>query len=510
MNETEIRMLFEHTADLAAGYRKYVTSSSPYASAGHSELRTSLGGRLPSNGRDPRDVIDHLFNAARPGLTGSTGQAFFGWVIGGSHPAGVAADWLTSAWGQNAGIYQSSPAAAIAEEVAGKWLLDLFDLPRESSVGFCTGATMAGFTCLAAARGEVLKRLGWDVNEDGLFGAPPIPVFISQQAHSTIFAALRYLGFGQGKLVRIKADSEGRMDTDALAKKLTQHAGPGIIIAQAGHINSGAFDNLDKICDLAQEHDSWVHVDGAFGLWARTSPSLSLLGRGIERADSWSVDGHKWLQVPYDSGYAIVRNPEAHRNAMAITASYLNVDQSDGGMPSHYVPELSRRARGFATWVMLQTLGRSGVGMLVDRACDTAKYVAKRLSSISGIRILHDVCLNQISFAFEPKRFSLSADEATHALLLKIQQEGRWFIKEAYWCNRRIIRLSFSGQLIDRQLTEELLQDVARACEQIQSAFRIYTNTEVGRETQLLDQFESACSGNDNFIGHNSRYSGDT
>lgn len=278
---------------------------------------------LPEVTTEPRAVIDELVARAEPGLHLMTGPRFFGWVIGGSHPVGVAADMLTSAWGQNAGNHAATPAASAAEAIAARWLVELLDLPRESSVGFVTGATVANFTCLAAARGEVLRREGWDVDAQGLFGAPPITVLIGDDAHTTVFSALQFLGLGHDRVVRVATDEQGRIRPDAFDAALAAIDGPAIAILQAGQINTGAFDSFAELIPAAKAKGAWVHVDGAFGLWARACPAKRPLAVGVELADSWATDGHKWLQTPYDCGYAIVRDELAHRRAMTISASYL-------------------------------------------------------------------------------------------------------------------------------------------------------------------------------------------
>ncbi len=369
--------------------------------------------------------------------------------MGSSHPVGVAADWLTSAWGQNPAVYQTAPAAAIAEEVAGQWLIDLLDLPRQSSIAFSTGATMSSFICLAAARGEVLHRQGWDLEADGVFGAPEISVFLSEEAHSTIFAVLRYLGFGQNRLIKIAADDNGAMNSADLAGKLKTCSGPKIIIAQAGHINSGAYDDFEEVARLATNYGAWMHVDGAFGLWARTSPNLKHLCDGIDLADSWSVDGHKWLQVPYDSGYAIVKHPKAHRRAMTNSADYLNVSKTDGRNPTHYGPELSRRARGFTVWAVLQAMGREGIAQLVEDSCRNTQHLANKLRKIPGISILHQVCLNQLAISFEAFDDNVNGkrdhDEITLETIACLQANQRWFVKDARWKDQAILRISLTS-----------------------------------------------------------------
>lgn len=446
-NETMAAVL-NHAASHA---RRYRTGGQPlHPSADARELRRLFDRGLPDRGRDAIQVIDDLVRAAEPGLVGNTQPGFLAWVMGGSHPAGVAADWLTSAWGQNAAIYQCSPASAIAEEVVAGWLLDLLDLPRESSVGFTTGATMAAFICLAAARGEVLCRAGVDLDDTGLQGAPEVGIFIGDDMHASNFAVLRYLGFGERNFTRIPTNEEGVLDCAALEAALDRASGPGIVLCQAGQINSGAFDAFERIADLASRHGSWLHIDGAFGLWARAVPEIREHCRGAERADSWAVDGHKWLQVPYDSGFAIVRDAEAHRRAMDITASYISGNPEDGRNPTHFGPELSRRARGFAVWVMLQTLGRQGIAEMVRSHHLCARAIADRLASTSGIRVENPVGLNQVVLSFEGDNTGAStsghyADRLAEAL----NRTGRFFFRTADWRGRRILRISVIGYATD-------------------------------------------------------------
>lgn len=439
-----LEYLLEHSAKQAVDYRRRVDDLSPYTSTTYKELYDGFDVGIPKIGRESVQVIDGLFKAAAPGLLGSTSETFHGWVIGGSHPAGVAADWLTAAWGQNAGIYHTSPAAAVAEEVTGKWLLQLLGLPHESSVGFTTGATMASFISLAAARYHVLKQVDWDVNEEGMFGAPEVHVFISEEAHSSVYASLRYLGFGQKRLHRIPADVDGRISTDALETRLKLISGSVVIIGQAGHINTGAMDNFGVLCELRDKYDAWLHIDGAFGLWAQASSKYRYLCENVAHADSWAVDGHKWLQVPYDSGYAIVRHREAHQAAMAITAGYLNKAEHGGVDPSHFVPELSRRARGFSTWAVIQALGLIGIESLIDNNCRNAVFLAGELSKAPGINLLHEVMLNQVTISFGPANDD--GDAQTLKVLEALRTDGRWFVREAVWRGRVVIRFSFSTE----------------------------------------------------------------
>jgi glutamate/tyrosine decarboxylase-like PLP-dependent enzyme len=416
-----------------------------------------MGGPTPQRGEDGAAVIAALAEAADPGIMGIVGPRFFGWVIGASHEVGVAADWLTSAWGQNAGLYAGSPAAAVAEETAARWLLDILRLPPECSVGFVTGATMANFVGIAAARNEVLRRMGWDVEADGLPGAPRVRVILGEDAHTTVFAALRFLGLGAQTAERMPTDSEGRMDAAALERALAQGAGPTIVIAQAGQINTGAFDPMGRIAQACRRHGAWLHVDGAFGLWARAVPELAHLAEGVELADSWATDGHKWLQVPYDCGYAFVRDPEAHRRAMTIAASYLPQASAEYDA-SHYAPELSRRARGFATWAIIRHLGRDGVAAMVRGHCALAARLAARLSAAAGVRVINDVCLNQVIVAFGDGDGE-TQDAATRAVIARLQADNVCFAGGAAWRGRWVMRVS----VISAPLTEADIDRLASA-----------------------------------------------
>ncbi|WP_404381844.1 aminotransferase class V-fold PLP-dependent enzyme [Knoellia locipacati] len=424
------------------------------AAAPQEDYATSLRGftaPLPETGSDPGEVLGDLVRLADPGLMTPTGPRFFGWVIGGSHPAGVAADWLTSAWGQNAGNHQASPAASAAESVAAGWLLELLDLPREASVGFVTGATMANFTALGAARTAVLREAGWDVEADGLFGAPPVTALIGGEAHATVYAALQLLGLGRDRVVRLPVDGQGRiLVADALAE-LGRVARPAIVILQAGQINTGAFDAFAALVPAAKEAGAWVHVDGAFGLWARTSQRTRGLTEGVDRADSWAVDGHKWLQTPYDCGFVVVRDSEAHQRAMTIAASYLPTTDTGDRDPSHFVPELSRRARGFATWAMIRTLGRDGIEEMVDRHCACARLVADRLRAEPGVEVLNDVGLNQVLLRFGADLTDNEGDRVTRETIAQIRADGVCFTGGTSWQGLEAMRFSIIGFETDEE-----------------------------------------------------------
>lgn len=440
--EADVEAGLRDAAERAIAYRASVDDRPQRPAASYKDMLLAFDAPTPEQGLPAPAVISELATKAEPGLHAKTGPRFFGWVIGASHPVGVAADWLTSAWGQNCGNHQAAPAAAAAEETAARWLLDLLDLPRSCSVGFVTGATAANFVCLAAARSEVLRRVGWDVEANGLFGAPPIHVLIGDDAHTTVFSALQFLGLGHDRVVRIATDDQGRMQPASLATALASAIGPRIIVAQAGQINTGAFDPFEDIARLAEAHDAWVHVDGAFGLWARAAPSVAAQARGIDKCDSWATDGHKWLQTPYDCGYAIVRDSQAHRRAMTSAASYLPVGQEGERDPSHLVPELSRRARGFATWAMIRHLGRAGIAQMVERHCALARRFADRLVREPGVAIMNDVVLNQVIVRFGADETARAGDELTKDVIQLIQQDGTCFAGGARWRDQWVMRLS--------------------------------------------------------------------
>ena len=452
-----MKELFERAISHACNFRDTVADRVPRPIIPAGELYALFDGPTPEVSEDPLAVIDALNAAAEPGLTGSVGPRFFGWVIGASQPVGVAADMLTSVWGQNAGLYATSPAAAMAEKVAARWLLDMLRLPRECSVGFVTGATMAGFVCLAAARTAVLARVGWDVELDGLAGAPAVRVLIGDDAHVTVLAALRYLGFGD-RATRIPCDSEGRMDVVALRTLLSAGRGPAIVVAQAGQINTGAFDCVADIARVCREQGAWLHVDGAFGLWARLVPEMARLTAGLEKADSWSTDGHKWLQLPYDSGFAIVRDAASHRRAMSISASYLPSATEVEYNPGHLVPELSRRARGFPVWAQLRALGRQGLANMVRHHCALARRLARRLACETGVQVINEVCLNQVIVSFGTGSVA-ERSTLTRATVAQLQADNICLAGGSDWHGQFVLRLS----LIAAPLTEADVDRVAAA-----------------------------------------------
>lgn len=444
-NDDPIATLLSDAAMRAVAFRRALPDRPHVPRASYAEMVARMDGPTPEVGIAGPAVIADLDSLAGPGLSAMAGPRFFGWVIGGSHPVGVAADWLTAAWGQNAGNHVASPAAAAAETVAAAWLLDLLDLPRDCSVGFTTGATMANFSGLAAARGALLRRVGWDVEAQGLFGAPPITVLIGDDAHTTVFSALQYLGLGHDRVVRIPTDTNGRMDATAFAAAARELAGPAIAIAQAGQLNTGAFDPFVAITEETRARGMWLHVDGAFGLWARACPDVAHLGAGLEHADSWATDGHKWLQTPYDCGYVIVRDRDAHHRAMTTAASYLPLAAADERDPVHFVPELSRRARGFATWAMIRALGRDGIAAMIAGHCALARRMAASLARAPGVRLVNDVVLNQVIVRFGADRSDTDGDALTDAVIAQVQREGECFVGGARWRGRWVMRISVIG-----------------------------------------------------------------
>ena len=433
MNDT--RGLLRRTADHAADFLDSLDERPVFPSVTVEQLRAQLGGPLPDEPADPATVIDELVSGAEPGVVAIPSGRYFGFVIGGAVPAALAADWLTSAWDQNAGLYVAGPSASVVEEVAGAWLMDLLAIPQNVSFAFVTGCQMANFTALAAARWHVLTQAGWDVNADGLAGAPPVRVLCGAKVHVTVTRALRLLGLGTPEI--IDADDQGRMVARSLHDALQDSSGPTIVCAQAGDVNTGAFDPLPEIADAAREAGAWLHVDGAFGLWAAASPSLAHLVAGAELADSWATDAHKWLNVPYDCGLVFCAHPDAHRAAIGVHAEYLVHgeavrDQMD------WTPEFSRRARGFAVYAALRSLGRRGVTDIVERTCAHARRFADELAGLPGFELLNEVVLNQVLFRFE-------SDEHTDEVVSRVQESGEAWLSGTVWDGRRAIRISVSN-----------------------------------------------------------------
>jgi glutamate/tyrosine decarboxylase-like PLP-dependent enzyme len=462
--------LLRRTAELAIDYLEALPESPVRANQDVAALRATLCGPLPEEPSDPLGVIESLARDAAPGLIALAGPRYFGFVIGGGVPAAVAADWLTSAWDQNAGLYVAGPAASVVEEAVGAWLIEMFGLPPQSGYGFVTGCQMAHFTCLAAARHAVLARTGWDVEADGLFEAPPIEVIVGGEAHATIHAALQYLGMGRDRVHVVPTDEQGRMRADLFEQALAAiPAGrPLIVCVQAGNVNSGAFDPIASIIDATRRREgAWVHVDGAFGLWARLSPSTAGLLEGVERADSWASDGHKWLNVPYDSGLAFVADPLAHAAAMSPpNAPYLQYTSTGQRDEEQWVPEYSRRARGFALYAAIRSLGRQGIQEMVERCCSVAREIAKTLSATPGVEILNDVVLNQVLVRFiVPGGDQAAGDRLTRAVVQDIQDEGTIWLSGTTWHGVAAIRISVSNWATGPDEAEIAVAAILRAAD---------------------------------------------
>ncbi|MCW2767402.1 MAG: aspartate aminotransferase family protein [Nocardioides sp.] len=402
--------------------------------ASSDEVAKALGTELPAGGTDAAEVVDLLVRACDPGLTAMPSGRFFGFVIGGTHPAALAADWMVSAWDQNCGLRRLTPAHSAVEDITSDWLLDLLGLPAQSAVGFVTGATMSNFTALAAARDAVLRRAGWDVAERGLNGGPRVRVLVGAERHDTVDLALRYLGLGAPQPVAV--DDQGRVLADAMHAALAEVDGPCIVVLQAGNVHSGAFDPFADVIADAHAHDAWVHVDGAFGLWAGVSPTRRALVEGVEEADSWTTDAHKTLNVPYDSGLVIVRDRAALRAAMGMHGAYLIHDEL--GEPFDKVPEISRRGRAFPVWAVLRSLGRSGIGDLVDRLCGHASALAAGLAALPGARVLNDVVFTQVCATF-------GSDERTEEVVRRLLADGTVWMSGSTWQGQSVLRISVSN-----------------------------------------------------------------
>ena len=437
---TNLRTLLTETADRVADYRESLAERRVAPDADPERLREDLGGPLPAHGIDPASVLDELVAAVEPALMSSAGPRFFGFVVGGSLDSAVGADLLTTGWDQLAFNGASSPAAAIVEETVGVWLKESLGLPGPASFGIVTGTQAGNTVGLAAARHRVLERAGWDVERDGLQGAPRVRVIAGEERHATIDRSLRLLGLGVAAIENVPTGPNGAVDPEALVAAIEAGSGePTILVVQAGNVNTGAFDDLAVACEVAHRHGAWVHVDGAFGLWAAASPAFEHLVAGREAADSWVVDGHKWLNLPYDTGFVFCADPNAHAASMSYTAAYL-VGQGEGSVraPSDYVPESSRRARGFVTWAALRELGRDGLAELVERCCALARRFAEQLGGIDAVTIANDVVLDQVLVGF-------GDDDRTDRVIEGIQRDGTCWMGGTTWHGRRLMRISVSN-----------------------------------------------------------------
>ena len=450
-----MRELLSAAAERAIRYLETLDDRSVAPSKRAVAALAQLDEPLPEGPSDPAAVLAVLDDLGSPASMAMAGRRFFGWVIGGSLPATVAANWLAAAWDQNAAGWQPSPAAAAFEQVALRWLLAALGLPADCAAGFVTGATMANFACLAAARQAVLKRVGWDVEADGLFGAPPITVVVGDEVHVSVLKALGLLGLGRNRILRVPVDGQGRMRVD----RFPALAGPAILCLQAGNVNTGAVDPLAELCALARGAGAWVHVDGAFGLWAAAAPRRAPLLAGVADADSWATDAHKWLNVPYDCGLAFVRDARALQAAMAVTAAYLSV--SPERKPSDFTPELSRRARGVEVWAALKSLGRAGLAAMIERCCRHAERFAAGLRD-AGYEALNDVVLNQVLVSF--------GDAATTRRVIEaLQADGTCWCGGTEWQGRTAMRISVSSWATTDADVEKSLAAMLRVAAAVQA-----------------------------------------
>ena len=443
---SELRDLLVRTANTIADYREGVAEGRVFPDADTAELRAGFGGPLPVRRTPSTTVVDDLVAAAEPGLVATTGPRYFGFVIGGALASATAADLLATGWDQPAYNALSAPAAAVVEEVSGEWLKELLGIPATASFGFVTGAQAANTVGLAAARHWVLRAVGYDVERDGLIGAPRVRVIASVERHATVDRSLRFLGFGTAVVEEVAADGNGAIDVSRLGEVLaTTPPGPTIVVVQSGNVNTGACDDLAAATALAHAQGAWVHVDGAFGLWASASPATRHLVAGIDAADSWACDGHKWLNVPYDSGYVFCAHPDVHAAAMAYTAAYLALPGANAvRAPGDFVPESSRRARGLATWAALRELGRDGVAELVDRCCALARRFADQLGAAGGVEVVNDVVLNQVLVRFG-KDTEADPDATTDRVIDAVQRSGECWMGGTTWRGMRLMRISVSN-----------------------------------------------------------------
>lgn len=444
-NKRNRRDLLNTTSELANEFLDGVAERPVAWPVDFGNLLTELNGAgLQREGDDPNRIVGQLARLAERAIVATAGPRYFGFVVGGSLPVALATDWLTSAWDQNGAFYAHSPLAAAVEQIAGDWLIDLFGLSKDSSVGFVTGGTMANFTGLAAGRHALLQKVGWDVERQGLIGAPKITVVTSDESHVSVFACLQMLGLGSERVVRVPTDDQGRMRADQLRSTIAGIETPILVCAQAGNVNTGAFDPIPEIVSVTRDRPSWLHVDGAFGLWAAASTAHRSLVQGIELADSVSVDCHKWLNVPYDCGIAFVRDAPAHRAAMTLHASYYVTAHSAERDNCDWVPEASRRARGFTVYAALRFLGRSGIEQLIDRCCLLAQRMAERLAKDPAVSILNDVVLNQVLVRFSDPSGS-DSDEFTAAVIRRVQEDGTCWLGGTTWHGMRAMRISISN-----------------------------------------------------------------
>jgi glutamate/tyrosine decarboxylase-like PLP-dependent enzyme len=462
--DPDFRKTLESAFAQAVSHLENLDQTSVAATVDLDSLRARLNKPLPRDGVSPEQVINDLAEDVAGGLLGSAGGRFFGWVIGGALPAAVGADWLTSAWQQNSALYACSPAAAVVEETVGAWLKEILGLPERASFALVTGCQMAHVTCLAAARHALLSKCGWDVESKGMSGAPAIRILSSTESHGSFERAVRLLGYGQSQIKRLPIDDQGRLIPEALEDELEKDtAAPTLVLLQAGDINIGAYDEFEKLIPIAKRYAAWVHVDGAFGLWAGASPRFRHLVKGIETADSWATDGHKWLNVPFDSGFAFVADTEAHRASLSIRASYLT-HASDARDQVDWNPEWSRRARGFPAYAALRQLGRDGVAALVERCCRHAHSLTTRIGALPGAVVLWEPTINQGLVRFLDLRDEAAEadhDRRTDEVIAAILKTGEAFFGGTTWRGRRAMRISVTNWRTNEAEVDRVVNAVA-------------------------------------------------
>lgn len=463
--DSVFRKPLETVLENAMAHLEGLDQASVAATVDVATLRSHLDKMLPQEGVPAEQVIVDLVKDVEGGILGSAGGRFFGWVIGGSVPAALAADWLTSAWDQNSGHHSCGPASAVVEEVAGKWLKEILGLPARASFALVTGCQMAHVTCLAAARHAVLARRGWDAEKQGLYAAPPIRILTSDARHETFDRAIRLLGLGLQRVEYLPADSDGQLPADALEQALRKvSSSPTIVLLQAGDVNTGKYDSFETLIPIAKQYNAWVHVDGAFGLWAAASAKYRHLVKGVSEANSWATDGHKWLNVPYDCGYAFVAHPEAHRASMTSDASYLTND-GDARDQMDWTPEWSRRARAFPTYAALRQLGRDGVRDLVERCCKHAHSLVMEIGRLPGAEVVSKPVINQGLVRFlDPNSGASEADHdrRTEQVIAAIVATGEAFFGGTTWRGRRAMRVSVSNWLTSQKDVERVVSAVAK------------------------------------------------
>jgi glutamate/tyrosine decarboxylase-like PLP-dependent enzyme len=460
-----VEELFMKVAHEAIHYRDTLLHRPVGVALSHDELAAMVNTELPDDGETPDIAIRSLITSVEKGLVNNANPRYFGFVTSGALPISVAADWLVSVWNQNAQVYSSSPAASIIEDVVAHWLMELLSLPPDASVGFVTGTQMASFTALSIAKNAVLRKFGWDIDTNGLQESPHINIVCGECCHATIHSAIRMIGLGTKNIKFVQADSEGRIRMDAFRHVLDTCSGPTIVCVQAGNVNTGAFDPIEEILTLTTKRDIWVHVDGAFGLWAGASLRFKHLVTGVERADSWATDAHKWLNVPYDSGIVVIRTSEDHRNLKIAQCAYAkstNTAYRDG---SQWAPENSRRARGFVLYAVLRCLGKKGVQRIVENCCDMAKVFAAELARMPNIHIMNQVVLNQVLFRIEPKGL-VDTDSFNSAVASRIQNDGICWIGTTEWQGKTVLRISVSHWATANIDVQRSMQSIINSIEQ--------------------------------------------